>query len=129
MDATIPLLLKATALFTLTMGTLNTLVPHRMIASASSSPYTVATPSQTLADSHLRYWAAAWASTGAILWWASDNLEARRAAVVIVAWGNIAGGVGRLLSGWRHGMKPKGMLRTITALEIGLPVLLLSVLP
>jgi hypothetical protein len=125
----LPIILKGAGVFAIVMGTLNTIIPTRMISNTSKDVYSPQTPAQILADSHLRYWAGVWASTGAIFWWASNDLAARRVPVDLVGLGYVFGGVGRVISGMKYGYKPEGLVKTITAIEIVAPIAIWYLLP
>lgn len=121
--------LKVAGAFAMVMGTLNCIIPTRMVSNTSKDLYSPQTPAQVLADSHLRYWAGIWASTGAVLWWASDDLVARRVPLVLLGWGSILGGVGRVISGMKYGYKPERLVQFITFAEIAIPIGIGMLLP
>lgn len=114
--------LKVAAVFQMVMGTLNCVVLPRMISNTSKSDYQPHNPAAVLADSHLRYWAGIWASTGVLLWWTSEDIAARKFPLLVMGAGSILGGVGRLISGIKLGFQPEGLVKTITVVEILAPV-------
>jgi len=63
-----------------------------------------------LTDSQIRYLGAQFAVTGAIVWWVSNNVLERQVPLAIVGAGVVAGGVGRVVAGAKHGFGPRMML-------------------
>jgi hypothetical protein len=92
-SSSLPNILKACALFNLTMGTLNLTLGQNMLAGPSVlSPRS---PSSALADSRIRYLGGILASSGAIVWWASNDVSHRRVPLASIGLGFFAGGLGR----------------------------------
>ena len=122
--------LETQSAFALLSGTIGTLHPDGLISAESGHPYTVTTPANVVTDSHLRYFSATWTGFGGLLWWASNDLAARRTPLQIVLGAIMFGGFGRLVSGARHGMQAAPLfLRVVTAGEILGPVGVWMMLP
>lgn len=120
MTSSLPTILKACALFNLTMGTLNLTLGQTMLAGPSI--FTPGSPSSALADSQIRYLGGVLAGSGAIVWWASNDILHRRVPSASVGLGIFAGGVGRWVAGTKHGFGPK--TKMVMWVELVAPVLL-----
>ena len=120
--------LKAAGLFQIGMGLTQAVFPDRSIARSSNSPYIPNSPAAKLADSHLRFWAAIYASAGAIMWWASDDLSGRQTPVIMILAGCMIGAFGRVISAVKYGFWPTTVKTAITA-EILLPLVIWLILP
>lgn len=90
----------------------------KMLESAGPAP--VETATQILADSQIRFLGGMWAGWGAMLWWVSNDIKNRRAPLAIFGAFLMIGGLGRTISGIRHGFKP-GMLLPFTLIELFVP--------
>lgn len=60
-------------------------------------------PAITFLDSQIRFLGAFWAGSGAMLWWISNDLQARRVPFAILGMTAFVAGIGRLISGWHYG--------------------------
>jgi hypothetical protein len=120
MTSSIPTILKGCALFNLTMGTINLTLGQNMLA--DSTVFTPGSTSSALADSQIRYLGGILASSGAVIWWASNNVAQRRVPLASIGLGIFAGGVGRWVAGSKHGFGPKTKL--VMWVELVAPVVL-----
>jgi hypothetical protein len=118
MTSSIPTILKGCALFNLTMGTINLTLGQNMLA--DSTVFTPGSTSSALADSQIRYLGGILASSGAVIWWASNNVAQRRVPLASIGLGIFAGGVGRWVAGSKHGFGPKTKL--VMRVELVAPV-------
>lgn len=105
MTSSLPTILKGCALFNLTMGTINLTIGQDMLA--GPSVFTPGSPSSALADSQIRYLGGIFASSGIIVWWASNDILHRRVPLASVGLGIFVGGLGRWVAGVKHGFGPK----------------------
>jgi hypothetical protein len=105
MAAAIPTVLKGYALFAFLTGTGSLVYGENMVGDASIFKPQSAT--SALADSQIRYLGAQFATTGAIVWWISYNFLERQVPLAIVGAGVVAGGVGRIAAGAKHGFGPR----------------------
>ena len=119
MAAAIPTLLKGYALFALFAGTGNTVKGENFIGDASVSKPNRAT--SALTDSQIRYLGSQFAVTGAIVWWVSNNVLERQVPLAIIGAGVVAGGVGRIVAGAKHGFGPN--MKLAMWIELVMPTL------
>jgi hypothetical protein len=120
MTSSLPNILKACALFNLTMGTLNLTLGQNMLA--GPSVFHPRSPSSALADSQIRYLGGVLAGSGVIVWWASNDILHRRVPLASVGLGIFAGALGRWVAGVKHGFGPK--TKMVMWVELVAPVLL-----
>ncbi|KAM0708506.1 hypothetical protein Q7P35_005158 [Cladosporium inversicolor] len=120
MTSSLPTILKGCALFNLTMGTLNLTLGQNMLA--DTSVFTPGSSSSALADSQIRYLGGILAGSGAIVWWASNDILHRRVPLACVGLGIFAGGLGRWVAGLKHGFGPK--TKVVMWVELVAPVVL-----
>ena len=118
MASTIPTILKGCALFNLTMGTLNLTLGQTMLA--DSSVFHPGSPSSALADSQIRYLGGILAGSGAIVWWASNDIPRRQVPLAILGVGVFTGGCSRFLAGNKHGFGPN--MKTLMLVEMVVPM-------
>jgi hypothetical protein len=105
MASTIPTILKGYAIFAFLMGSSNTLLGENMLGDSTLLKPRNAT--SALTDSQIRYLGSQFAATGAIVWWVSNNVLERQVPLAIVGAGLVAGGLGRLRAGVKHGFGSK----------------------
>ena len=101
MAASIPTILKGYAIFALLMGSANTALGNHMLG--DSTLFKPKSAASALTDSQIRYLGSHFAATGAIVWWASNNLLERKVPLAIAGAGLFLGGLGRLRAGLKHG--------------------------
>ena len=78
--------------------------------------------------SHFRFFAAMWASWGAMTWWSAENIQERKGALKILLGFVALGGAGRAVSAWKYGFStPFAILATVV--EFVAPAGLWVVLP
>jgi hypothetical protein len=105
MASTIPTILKGYAIFAFLMGSSNTLLGENMLG--DSTLFKPRNATSALTDSQIRYLGSQFAATGAIVWWVSNNVLERQVPLAIVGAGLVAGGLGRLRAGVKHGFGSK----------------------
>lgn len=118
MAAAIPTILKGYALFAFLMGSSNVVYGENMLGDTTLFKPKSAT--SALTDSQIRYLGAQFAATGAIAWWVSNNVLERKVPLAIVGAGLVAGGLGRLRAGLKHGFGPR--MKAAMGIEVVLPV-------
>lgn len=118
MAAAIPTILRGYALFAFLMGSSNVVYGENMLGDTTLFKPKSAT--SALTDSQIRYLGAQFAATGAIAWWVSNNVLERQVPLAIVGAGLVAGGLGRLRAGLKHGFGPS--MKTAMGIEVVLPV-------
>ncbi|KAM0715173.1 hypothetical protein Q7P37_009638 [Cladosporium fusiforme] len=114
----IPTVLKILSLAATAMGSGNLLLGSRMVG--ASSIFHPKTPVTALAESQIRYLGGVFASTGAIIWWISDDVGARLFPLAALGSGIVVGGLGRAIAGWKHGF-PQENVRQAMWIEFVLP--------
>lgn len=119
MAAAIPNILKAYALFAFLTGTSN--IAYGQSILADTSVFKPKSASSALADSQIRYLGAQFAVTGAIVWWVSYDVLERQVPLAIVGAGVVAGGVGRVIAGAKHGFEPR--MKLAMWIELVVPTL------
>ena len=119
MAASIPTLLKGYAIFAFLMGSASTVLGNNMMG--DSTLFKPKSTSSALTDSQIRYLGSHFAATGAIVWWASNNLLERKVPLAICGAGLVAGGFGRLRAGLKHGFGPN--TKAAMNVEIFVPTL------
>ena len=119
MAAAIPTILRGYALFAFLMGSSNVVYGENMLGDTTLFKPKSAT--SALTDSQIRYLGAQFAATGAIAWWVSNNVLERQVPLAIVGAGLVAGGLGRLRAGLKHGFGPN--TKAAMNVEIFLPTL------
>ena len=87
---------------------------------ADSSVFHPGSASSALADSQIRYLGGILASSGAVIWWASNDVSHRRVPLASIGLGIFAGGVGRWVAGVKHGFGPK--MKVVMWAELVAPV-------
>ena len=76
---------------------------------------------KSVVDSQIRYSGAFIAGVGALGWWASNDIPARRGSLCIIGVAIVACGLGRVLSGWQYGFGAPWLKRALWV-EIIVPV-------
>lgn len=104
MAAAVPIILKASAVFTTLTGALNVINGVGMLADGSVFP--PKSQQSALADSQIRYLGAIMASAGLVAWWASNDIVERQVVLAIIGAGNFVGGLSRIMAGTKHGFVP-----------------------
>lgn len=64
------------------------------------------TKSSAFADSQIRFFGGVLAGVGGLLWWSSNDAYERQIPLAIIAVGFLAGVLGRVLAGRKHGFGP-----------------------
>ena len=118
MAAAIPTILRGYALFAFLVGSSNVVYGENMLGDTTLFKPRSAT--SALTDSQIRYLGAQFAATGAIAWWVSYNVLERRLPLAIVGAGLVAGGLGRLRAGLKHGFGPR--MKAAMGIEVVLPM-------
>jgi hypothetical protein len=112
--------LKATgALAMLTGGADIFKGPDKLLKSVGQPLLVRGLPSAAL-DSQFRFLAACWVGWGATVWWASNDVRARKAPIAIAMATFALGGVGRVGAAMRNGWGSTLMV-VFTAMEFVLP--------
>lgn len=89
---------------------------------ADSSIFPIGSASSALANSQIRYLGGILAGSGAVVWWASNDILHRRVPLASVGLGVFAGGLGRWVAGVKHGFGPK--MKVVMWVELVVPVVL-----
>ncbi|KAM5355175.1 hypothetical protein ACJ41O_001821 [Fusarium nematophilum] len=108
--------LKGISIFSIVTGSLDVLLGTRLIVPAPDQQLPFDPPALALVDSQLRFLGAMWAGYGTLLWWASNDVRARRVPLALLGVAMLAGGVGRLASGLSYGWSAP--LKVATAAEL-----------
>ena len=72
-----------------------------MLGDESVFPIGLATTAVT--DSQIRFFGTVWAGYGIAMWWASNDMRARKMPIALLGGISLAAGVGRALSAFKHG--------------------------
>lgn len=118
MAAAVPGILKACAFFDIVVGTMHVAYGQYMLA--DQSVFVLGSETSALADSQIRFGGAIMASSGALAWWASNNIPQRKVPLAILGVGVFAGGFGRFLAGNKHGFGQS--MKNLMLVEMVVPV-------
>jgi hypothetical protein len=113
--------LKVFSIFSMATGTADVIGGHKLLIPASERSLL---PKSTLSvvDNQLRFLGATWGGYGAILWWASNDLQARQAPLAVLGVVMFLAGVGRSLSGLSLGWGAP-WLKVAAGIELVIPPL------
>jgi hypothetical protein len=114
--------LKIFAIFSMFTGTVDLIAGHKLVIPESERAL-LPTPTLAFVDNQLRFLGAIWSGYGMVLWWASNNLQARKVPLSLLGTAMVIGGIGRLTSGLTLGWTPSG-LKIATAAELVVPPLI-----
>ncbi|RGP72400.1 hypothetical protein FLONG3_6796 [Fusarium longipes] len=114
--------LKVFSIFSMATGTADIIAGHKLLIPQSERSLL---PKSTLStvDNQLRFLGAAWGGYGAMLWWASNDLQARQAPLAILGAVMFIAGIGRTASGLSLGWGAPG-LKVAAAVELIIPPLI-----
>lgn len=97
--AILPNILKGAGAFAFVSGLADALFGAYVLPNlAGGEVFVVKSLVDTVADSQIRFLGSAWAGWGAMLWWASNDVNARRTPLAILGGAFFLGGIGRTLS-------------------------------
>lgn len=114
--ALIPSILKGTGALAILTGVMDALVGTKMLEGVAGQPFPVDRLVDAVADSQIRFLGSTWAGFGAMLWWASNDIHARRMPLSILGGAFVLGGIGRSLSVLVH-RKTTPLLTGFIAIE------------
>ncbi|KAF5984432.1 hypothetical protein FCOIX_2690 [Fusarium coicis] len=114
--------LKIFAIFSMFTGTVDLITGHKLVIPESERAL-LPTPTLAFVDSQLRFLGAIWSGYGMVLWWASNNLQARKVPLSLLGTAMVIAGIGRLTSGLTLGWTPSG-LKIAAAAELVVPPLI-----
>lgn len=114
--------LKIFATFAMFTGSLDIIGGHKTLIPASERSLL---PRSTLAtlDNQLRFLGATWAGYGAMLWWASNDLQTRQVPLSLLGAVMFLAGIGRLTSGLSYGWAAT-WLKVAAGIELVIPPLM-----
>ncbi len=112
--------LKIGSTFALVVGGLDALLGAGAIEPVAGVPLPVDSVATITADSQIRFLGTMWAGYGAMLWWVSKDVKARRVPFGILGVVLFVGGIARSISAAKYGF-PVGALTAATAVELVVP--------
>ncbi|KAG8668388.1 hypothetical protein FPOAC2_07672 [Fusarium poae] len=114
--------LKAFSIFSMATGTADVIAGHKLLIPASERALL---PRSTLSvvDNQLRFLGATWGGCGAILWWVSNDLQARQSPLAILGVVIFIAGIGRTVSGLSLGWGAS-WLKVAAGVELIVPPLI-----
>ncbi|KAG5755278.1 hypothetical protein H9Q69_005505 [Fusarium xylarioides] len=114
--------LKIFAIFSMFAGTVDLITGHKFVIPESERAL-LPTPTLAFVDNQLRFLGAIWGGYGTILWWASNNLQARKVPLSLLGTTMFIAGIGRLTSGLSLGWTPS-WLKIAAVAELIVPPLI-----
>lgn len=116
-----PIALKTSSAICATTGIIDLILgPNFLLKTCGAPPLPSGHP---VVESQYRFFGGIWAGYGAMVWWASNDVKARRAPLALLGGIMILGGVGRLLAAWHHGFG-EPLMAVFAGIEILGPVIL-----
>ena len=112
--------LKVGSAFAIVTGSMDALFGLTMLEGLSGDSLPISSTVSVVADSQFRYLGSMWACYGAMLWWAADDLQARRVPLAILGGAMFFGGIGRAISAASHGFGTR-LIGGFTAFELLAP--------
>lgn len=109
--------LKFGSVFAMITGSADVLIGTRMIEIGTGESFPINTPTAALVDSQIRFLGGMWAAVGAIIWWVSNDIQARRVPLAILGGFMFFAGIGRAISGALHGFSSP-LVASFTAVEL-----------
>ncbi|QIW98149.1 hypothetical protein AMS68_003667 [Peltaster fructicola] len=115
-------ILKGSALFALATGSMDMVLGSGALSLPASTP--IKGPMAVM-DSQLSFLGAVWAGYGAALWWASNDMKARRELLGILGMVMFVGGLARINSYFKHGFGASWILPAMVVELVGPPAMYL----
>ncbi|KAI9149022.1 hypothetical protein HJFPF1_11067 [Paramyrothecium foliicola] len=113
--------LKTTGAACLGSGALHVLMgPNFALRLFGAPPWS---PVNVIVGSEYRFFGGVWAGYGAMLWWVSNDVRARRTPLAILMGSMVFGAVGRLAAGAAHGFGSRLMVLVI-GIEFAIPLII-----
>ncbi|KAL4724651.1 hypothetical protein ACLX1H_008093 [Fusarium chlamydosporum] len=114
--------LKIFSVFSMATGTADVIGGHKLIIPASERAL-LPRPTLSVVDNQLRFLGAAWGGYGAMLWWASNDLQTRQGPLAVLGAVMFIAGVGRTISGLSLGWGAS-WLKVAAGIELVIPPLI-----
>lgn len=124
--AFVPGLLRGAGSFAIATGVADAFIGSRMLEGLAGEPFSITSPVGAVADSQIRFLGSTWAGFGAMLWWVSNDVPARRTPLAILLGAFFLGGIGRSLSILAHGNATPLFISFIGIELIGPPAIWLA---
>ncbi|KAK4934721.1 hypothetical protein LTR10_024094 [Elasticomyces elasticus] len=112
--------LKGVSLFSICTGTADVLLGASSVDFFAGHTFPVNSPATVFADSQLRFLGGMWAGWGVMMWWASNDLRARRTPLALLGGIMLFAGIGRVISGVKFGFG-SNVVAAATAAEFVVP--------
>ncbi|EKJ75808.1 hypothetical protein NXS19_008399 [Fusarium pseudograminearum] len=114
--------LKVFSIFSMATSTADVIAGHKALIPASERALL---PKSTLSvlDNQLRFLGAVWGGYGALLWWASNDLETRQTPLAVLGAVMFIAGIGRTASGLATGWGAP-WLKVAAGIELVFPPLI-----
>ncbi|QPC78243.1 hypothetical protein HYE68_008995 [Fusarium pseudograminearum] len=114
--------LKVFSIFSMATSTADVIAGHKALIPVSERALL---PKSTLSvvDNQLRFLGAVWGGYGALLWWASNDLQARQAPLAVLGAVMFIAGIGRSISGLTLGWGAP-WLKVAAGIELVFPPLI-----
>lgn len=109
--------LKFGSVFAMITGGADVLIGTRMIEIGTGESFPINSPTAALIDSQIRFLGGMWAAVGAVVWWISNDIQARSVPLAILGGWVFVGGIGRAISGALHGFSSP-IVVSFTAVEL-----------